>query len=171
MSSIIQNDELDTMNEQEEREGTVGVPTTETAEVHYIRYDSQKKRIKPRSTSNYANQQERPKKQCFRCGVPWTRDHLKDCKAIKSTCNNCKRVGHYAKCCKSTKKVYVQNTSRADQNELSLYTNNGVQYADIHVLSSKSEVHDKDMNLTFKCVIQVQDHTGSQPDPLLEAEN
>ncbi len=49
---------------------------------------------------------ETPKeKSCFRCGEPgWTKDHIKICKARKHQCENCGKLGHLEKLCRSSTK-------------------------------------------------------------------
>ena len=40
------------------------------------------------------------KRICFRCGEPFSRQHLKECRAQNVTCNGCGIKGHLKKCCK-----------------------------------------------------------------------
>ena len=139
---IIQEYEEEEIDEKEGKaEGTV-------KEVHYVRYDARKK--KPKVKSSMTAQPEKSKKQCFRCGAPWQKDHIKDCKASKATCNNCKKVGHFAKCCKSTKKIHVQMATEVSP-QFSLYSEEGSEYADMHVVTTGE---DKDMHLTFQCALE-----------------
>ena len=41
------------------------------------------------------------KKVCFRCGDGFTKNHLQACKATSAKCSNCRKVGHFARVCKS----------------------------------------------------------------------
>lgn len=55
----------------------------------------------------YINKQNPPstnlrndtKRKCYRCGSAYTRDHGKNCKAVKAICSSCQKIGHYAKVC------------------------------------------------------------------------
>ena len=42
------------------------------------------------------------KKKCFRCGEPFSRQHMKECKAQDVICNGCGIKGHLKKCCKKS---------------------------------------------------------------------
>ena len=74
--------------------------------VNYVSYDSRSKKSK--KTSNEQNSSSStgstsPKKRkCFRCGEPFSRKHLQECKAQNVTCNNCGIKGHFQKCCKKS---------------------------------------------------------------------
>ena len=36
-------------------------------------------------------------KKCYRCGDPYSKEHMEHCKAKNATCRACNKVGHYAK--------------------------------------------------------------------------
>ena len=38
--------------------------------------------------------------QCFRCGDPFTRSHIKNCPAMRNVCDNCGTKGHYPQMCR-----------------------------------------------------------------------
>ena len=75
-----------------------------TASVYYQSYDSRSKKSK--APSNEQNSSSSPtgstgsKKKCFRCGEPFSRQHMKECRAQNVTCNGCGIKGHLKKCCK-----------------------------------------------------------------------
>ena len=41
------------------------------------------------------------KKLCYRCGEGFSKNHLQACKAATAKCANCRKVGHFARVCKS----------------------------------------------------------------------
>ena len=65
------------------------------ATVHYASYEKSKK-PKQNSNSNAPSSS-----QCFRCGQPFSRDHLAVCKAQNVHCNECGKHGHFQIVCKS----------------------------------------------------------------------
>ena len=77
-----------------------------TASIHYQSYNSRSK--KSRTPSNKQNSSSSPsgstesKRQCFRCGEPFSRKHMKECRAQNVTCNGCGIKGHLKKCCKKS---------------------------------------------------------------------
>ena len=77
-----------------------------TASIHYQAYDSRSK--KSMTPSNKQNSSSSPtgstesKRKCFRCGAPYSRKHLEECRAKEVTCNGCGIKGHLKKCCKKS---------------------------------------------------------------------
>ena len=77
-----------------------------TASIYYQAYDSRSKKSK--NPSNEQNSSSSPtgstdsKKKCFRCGEPFSRQHMKECKAQDVICNGCGIKGHLKKCCKKS---------------------------------------------------------------------
>ena len=74
-----------------------------TASIHYQSYDSRSK--KSQAPSNEQNSSSPPtgsKRKCFRCGEPFSRQHIKECRAQNVTCNGCGIKGHLKKCCKKS---------------------------------------------------------------------
>ena len=65
------------------------------ATVHYALYEKSKKSKQQNSNSNLSSS------QCFRCGQPFSRDHLAVCKAQNVHCNECGKHGHFQIVCKS----------------------------------------------------------------------
>ena len=64
-------------------------PTT----VHYASYEKKKPKQNPNSNGKNS--------QCFRCGQPFTEDHLATCRAKDVHCNECGKHGHFQIVCKS----------------------------------------------------------------------
>ena len=129
---------------QEEKQAT----QYEAKSVHYVKYDAKKgkKGKKPRGRkpveASSSNSSSNSKKQCYRCGDPYTKEHMEHCKAKNAMCRGCNRVGHYQKCCKksgnfpkkSTKKTHVlEETSTSTQffNEAGV----GMTLSEINMLS------------------------------------
>ena len=76
-----------------------------TVSIHYQSYDSRSKKSK--NPSNEQNSSSSPgstesKSKCFRCGAPYSRKHLEECRAKEVTCNGCGIKGHLKKCCKKS---------------------------------------------------------------------
>ena len=72
-------------------------------------------------------QTETKKRNCFYCSAPnWSREHI--CPARKSTCNKCKRKGHFASACKSR----IQYINRTNGEEIENETENYYPTQSIH---------------------------------------
>ena len=90
-----------------------------TASIHYQAYDSRSKKSK--TPSNEQNSSSSPtgstesKRKCFRCGAPYSRKHLEECRAKDVTCNGCDIKGHLKKCCKKSGNFPKDNSNRQNQ--------------------------------------------------------
>ena len=90
-----------------------------TASVYYQSYDSRSKKSKV--PSNEQNSSSSPtgstdsKRICFRCGEPFSRQHMKECRAQNVTCNGCGIKGHLKKCCKKSGNFPKDNSNRQNQ--------------------------------------------------------
>ena len=74
-----------------------------TASIHYQSYDSKSKKSKaPSNEQNSSSSPTGSKRKCFRCGKPFSRQHMKECKAKNVKCNGCGIEGHLKKCCKKS---------------------------------------------------------------------
>ena len=77
-----------------------------TASVYYQAYDSRSKKSKVSNEQNSSSSSPTgstgSKKKCFRCGEPFSRQHMKECKAQDIICNGCGIKGHLKKCCKKS---------------------------------------------------------------------
>ena len=49
------------------------------------------------------SQRNQGNKSCYFCGNPFSLDHRKSCPAREVSCNLCRKRGHFAKCCNSSK--------------------------------------------------------------------
>ena len=53
---------------------------------------------------NRPNQRQNQNKPCYFCGNPFSLEHRRSCPAREVTCNACKKKGHFAKVCNTTKR-------------------------------------------------------------------
>ena len=84
------------------------------------KYSFKNAKKKPPATFKKAN--------CYFCGITSDRKdistHVKQCPAKSATCSNCKKVGHYAKMCKSDKSVQEVSLENSEDDESSVYNVN-----------------------------------------------
>ena len=89
--------------------------------VNYVSYDSRSKKSKKpsneqnSSSSNPTGSTDPKKRKYFRCGEPYSRKHLQECRAQNITCNNCGIKGHLQKCCKKSGNFPKNNSNRENQ--------------------------------------------------------
>ena len=89
--------------------------------VNYVSYDSRSKKSKKpsneqnSSSSNSTGPSSPRKRKCFRCGEPYSRKHLQECRAQNVTCDGCGIKGHFKKCCKKTGNFPRDNSNRENQ--------------------------------------------------------
>ena len=80
-----------------------GYEKKSTASIYYQAYDSRSKKTKtPSNEQNSSSSPTGSKRKCFRCGEPFSRQHMKECRAQNVTCNGCGIKGHLKKCCKKS---------------------------------------------------------------------
>ena len=88
-----------------------------TGSIYYQTYDSRSKKSKnPSNEQNSSSSSPTgSKKKCFRCGEPFSRQHMKECKAQDVICNGCGIKGHLKKCCKKSGNFPKDNSNRQNQ--------------------------------------------------------
>ena len=89
-----------------------------TASIHYQSYDSRSKKSKNPSNeqnSSSSSGSTESKRQCFQCGEPFSRKHMKECRAQNVTCNGCGIKGHLKKCCKKSGNFPKDNSNQQNQ--------------------------------------------------------
>ena len=89
-----------------------------TASIHYQAYDSRSKKSKNPSNEQNASSftgSKESKRQCFRCGEPFSKKHMKECRAQNVTCNGCGIKGHLKKCCKKSGNFPKDSSNRQNQ--------------------------------------------------------
>ena len=97
------------------------------ATVHYASYEKSKK---PKQNPNSNGSSS----QCFRCGQPFSKEHLKVCKAQNVHCNECGKHGHFQIVCKSLgqfpkRAQRQQNTNSTDRKQTHYVSDAPVQSA------------------------------------------
>ena len=108
--AVTLNQVLEILQTEESTHSTMqqiqGYEKKSTGSIYYQAYDSRSKKSK--NPSNEQNSSSSPtgstgsKKKCFRCGEPFSRQHMKECKAQDIICNGCGIKGHLKKCCKKS---------------------------------------------------------------------
>ena len=98
-------------------------------QVYYTAYDARSKKSKKPSNEQNSNSSSPTgsKRKCFRCGEPYSRKHLEECKAKNVTCNGCGIKGHLQRCCKKSGNFPKDNSNR--QNQSSSTGPNRINYA------------------------------------------
>ena len=87
-----------------------------TGSIYYQTYDSRSKKSKnPSNEQNSSSSPTGSKKKCFRCGEPFSRQHMKECRAQDVICNGCGIKGHLKKCCKKSGNFPKDNSNRQNQ--------------------------------------------------------
>ena len=87
-----------------------------TGAIYYQSYDSRSKKSKtPSNEQNSSSSPTGSKKKCFRCGEPFSRQHMKECRAQNVTCNGCGIKGHLKKCCKKSGNFPKDDSKRQNQ--------------------------------------------------------
>ena len=95
-------------------------PMQQELSVNYVSYDSRSKKSKKTSNEQNSSSSTGPtgvKRKCFRCGEPYNRKHLQECRAQNVTCDGCGIKGHYKKCCKKTGNFPKDNSNRENQSQ------------------------------------------------------
>ena len=86
------------------------------ASIYYQSYDSRSKKSKtPSNEQNSSSSPTGSKRKCFRCGEPFSRQHMKECRAQNVTCNGCGIKGHLKKCCKKSGNFPKDDSKRQNQ--------------------------------------------------------
>ena len=85
------------------------------ASIYYQSYEKSKKSKAPSNEQNSSSSPTGSKKKCFRCGEPFSRQHMKECRAQNVTCNGCGIKGHLKKCCKKSGNFPKDDSNRQNQ--------------------------------------------------------
>ena len=103
--AVTLNEVIEILQTEESTRSTMqqiqGYDKKPTGSIYYQTYDSRSKKSKVSNEQN-SSSSTGSKKKCFRCGEPFSRQHMKECKAQDVTCNGCGIKGHLKKCCKKS---------------------------------------------------------------------
>ena len=86
-----------------------------TAAIYYQSYEKSKKSKAPSNEQNSSSSPTGSKKKCFRCGEPFSKQHMKECKAQDVISNGCGIKGHLKKCCKKSDNFPKDSSNRQKQ--------------------------------------------------------
>ena len=94
-----------------------GYDKKSTGSIYYQAYDSRSKKSKnPSNEQNSSSSSPTgSKRKCFRCGEPFSRQHMKECRAQDVICNGCGIKGHLKKCCKKSGNFPKDSSNRQNQ--------------------------------------------------------
>ena len=93
-----------------------GYDKKSTGSTYYQAYDSRSKKSKnPSNEQNSSSSPTGSKRKCFRCGEPFSRQHMKECRAQNVICNGCGIKGHLKKCCKKSGNFPKDDSNRQKQ--------------------------------------------------------
>ena len=166
--AVTLNQVLEILQTEESTHSTMqqiqGYEKKPTGSIYYQAYDSRSKKSK---VSNEQNSSSSPtgstgsKRKCFRCGEPFSRQHLKECRAQNVTCNGCGIKGHLKKCCKKSGNFPKDSSNR--QNQSSPSTDTGrMNFASTALPQTEAEFFDeKGLLKEYNPQQQQYQHTGS----------
>ena len=104
--AVTLNEVIEILQTEESTHSTMqqiqGYDKKSTGSIYYQTYDSRSKKSKVSNEQNSSSSPTGSKKKCFRCGEPFSRQHMKECRAQDVTCNGCGIKGHLKKCCKKS---------------------------------------------------------------------
>ena len=125
------------------------------ASIYYQSYDSRSKKSKNPSNEQNSSSFTGSKKKCFRCGEPFSRQHMKECRAQDVTCNGCGIKGHLKKCCKKS------GNFPKDSNRQNQFPSTGPSKMNIASTLPQTEADFFDEKGLPKQYIPQNQHTGS----------
>ena len=130
------------------------------ASIYYQSYDSRSKKSKtPSNEQNSSSSPTGSKKKCFRCGEPFNRQHMKECRAQNVTCNGCGIRGHLKKCYKKSGN-FPNDSNR--QNQSSSPTGSGkMNFANTLPQTEAEFFNEKGLLKEYNPQQQQHQHTGS----------
>ena len=132
-----------------------------TASIHYQSYDSRSKKSKnPSNEQNSSSSSPTgSKRKCFRCGEPFSRQHIKECRAQDVICNGCGIKGHLKKCCKKSGNFPKDDSKR--QNQSSSTGTSRMNFASTLPQTEAEFFDEKGLLKEYNPQVQQQQHTGS----------
>ena len=167
--AVTLNQVLEILQTEESTHSTMqqiqGYQKKPTGSIYYQAYDSRSKKSKVSNEQNSSSSSPTgstgSKRKCFRCGEPFSRQHLKECRAQNVTCNGCGIKGHLKKCCK--KSGNFPKDSNRQNNQSSPSTDTGrMNFASTALPQTEAEFFDeKGLLKEYNPQQQQYQHTGS----------
>ena len=132
-----------------------------TASIHYQSYDSRSKKSKTPSNEQNSSSSSPTgsKRKCFRCGEPFSRQHIKECRAQDVICNGCSIKGHLKKCWKKSGNFPKDDSKR--QNQSSSTGTSRMNFASTLPQTEAEFFDEKGLLKEYNPQVQQQQHTGS----------
>ena len=131
------------------------------ASIYFQSYDSRSK--KPKTPSNEQNSSSSSptgsKRKCFQCGEPFSRQHIKECRAQDVICNGYGIKGHLKKCCKKSGNFPKDDSKR--QNQSSSTGTSRMNFASTLPQTEAEFFDEKGLLKKYNPQVQQQQHTGS----------
>ena len=156
--AVTLNEVIEILQTEESTHSTMqqiqGYDKKSTGSIYYQTYDSRSKKSKVSNEQNSSSSPTGSKKKCFRCGEPFSRQHMKECRAQDVTCNGCGIKGHLKKCCKKSGN-FPKDSNR--QNNQSSSTGPGK----MNIASAVSQADFFDEKGVLKEYTPQNQHTGS----------
>ena len=131
------------------------------ASIYYQSYDSRSKKSKTPSNEQNSSSSSPTgsKRKCFRCGEPFSRQHIKECRAQDVICNGCGVKGHLKKCCKKSGNFPKDDSKR--QNQSSSTGTSRMNFASTLPQTEAEFFDEKGLLKEYSPQVQQQQHTGS----------
>ena len=137
-----------------------GYDKKSTDSIYYQSYNSRSKKSKnpsnEQSSSSSPTGSTGSKKKCFRCGEPFSRQHMKECKAQDVICNGCGIKGYLKKCCKKSGN-FPKDSNRQNQSSTGSAKMNFVSTAPLEA----DFFNERGLLKQYIPQNQQQQHTGS----------
>ena len=132
--------------------------STNTAPINYVSYDSRSKKSKTPSNEQNSSSSDSTgsKRQCFQCGEPFSKKHMKECRAQNVTCNGCGIKGHLKKCCKMSGNFPKDNSNRQNQSSTG---STKMNYASLPQINADF-FHEKGVPKEYRPPVQQQQTAG-----------
>ena len=136
-----------------------GYDKKSTGSIYYQSYEKSKKSKAPSNEQNSSSSSPTgSKRKCFWCGEPFSRQHMKECRAQNVICNGCGIKGHLKKCCKKSGNFPKDDSKQ--QNQSSSTGTSRMNFAST-LPQTEAEFFDEKGLLKEYNPQQQQQHTGS----------
>ena len=137
-----------------------GYDKKSTGSIYYQSYEKSKKSKAPSNEQNSSSSSPTgSKRKCFRCGEPFSRQHIKECRAQNVTCNGCGIKGHLKKCCKKSGN-FPKDSSNGQNNQSPSTGSSRMNYASTLPQTEAEFFDEKGLPKDYNPQVP-QQHTGS----------